>query len=244
MNTIKLIVTILVMAWALNVHAAYDIQLPPPGSEGTYPADYFWLNDDVPVTEWVCNDRVDVVRVSTYTLTKPVRGRTNFTRTYMPGYGDGAYDDDYDPNGNRGFFNLPLFEVPINNARNGDCLVIHFSGTARIPDNRLVFQASLDGIPTPGHTKLGLDHFWTYDMYGHKVGLDVPVVILDADWGARTAYVTTYGVYPWTPFSFTFTVRLTRGNHTLRIKWAGCCGNVPYSPNLELIETATLIVSR
>lgn len=221
----------------------YNIE-PPLGSQGTYPADYYWLNGDVPQTEEICSDRAERVRTRTYALKAPVRGRTNFTRKFAEGYGDGAYDDDHDPTGKNGYFNLPLFEVPLRNARDNDCIVVQFSGVARVADNRMLFQASIDGVPMAGHTLLGFDHYWEFLPDGTKVGMGVPVVILDADYGARAAYGSRLGVMPWTPFSFTFAGKLTPGLHVLRIKWAGCCsGGAAYAPPIEIIETATLVVT-
>ncbi|MBI4908190.1 MAG: hypothetical protein HY820_31480 [Acidobacteria bacterium] len=101
------------------------------------------------------------------------------------------------------------------------CVVVHFSAQADPQDNHILFQASIDNVPMSGH--------------------------------AQFPYLTPAPATPvvWDPeesnfnlsrmLSYTFVAVVGPGQHTVRIRFAGCCSSVP-GGNSALVRNAVMSV--
>ena len=111
----------------------------------------------------------------------------------------------------------PLLETQIKTGT--ACILVHFSAQADPLDNHIVFQASIDDVPMEGHTQFPY----------LSPAPTTPVVFDPEETNLNASRMVAY----------TFFARVSPGIHTVRIKWAGCCGLGTPS---ALIRAATMSV--
>jgi hypothetical protein len=114
----------------------------------------------------------------------------------------------------------PLLETQID-TKDG-CLIAHFSAQADPLDNHIVFQVSVDDVPMAGHAQ-----FPYVDP-----PLTTPVV-----WDPKEAHPIHFSRM----VSYNFVAPVTRGLHTVRVRFAGCCSlNTPSNTNAVQAAVLTL----
>jgi hypothetical protein len=114
----------------------------------------------------------------------------------------------------------PLLQTQIQVAVR-TCVVVHFSTQADPQDNAIVFQASIDNVPMSGHAQ-----------FPYLTPAPATPVVWDPE-------ETNFNLSRM--LSYTFTVAVTPGTHTIRIRFAGCCSEVP-SGNSALVRNAVMTV--
>ena len=102
---------------------------------------------------------------------------------------------------------LPLLETEI--VAGPGCVVVHFSAEANPLDNFIVFQASIDDVPMQGQTQ--------FPYLSPAPG--TPVVFDPEETNLNAARMVSY----------TFFAKVSKGAHTVRIRFAGCCSPNPGS---------------
>ena len=110
----------------------------------------------------------------------------------------------------------PLLKTTIN-AELG-CLVAHVSGLARITDNYIVFQVSVDGVPMLGHLS-GI------------AGVATPVVFVTLDEGTPP-YNDEQFSDPTKVVAYNFFARVGAGDHTVEVLAAAGSNIDPLNPPL------------
>jgi hypothetical protein len=118
----------------------------------------------------------------------------------------------------------PLLKTTINAERG--CLVAHMSGLARITDNYVVFQVSVDGVPMMGHLS-------------GVAGVATPVVFVTLDEGIPP-YNDEQFSDPTKVVAYNFFARVATGEHTVEV-WAAAGSNIdPLNPPLVTNLVLTL----
>jgi hypothetical protein len=110
----------------------------------------------------------------------------------------------------------PLLKTTINAERG--CLVAHVSGLARITDNYIVFQVSVDGVPMLGHLS-GI------------AGVATPVVFVTLDEGTPP-YNDEQFSDPTKVVAYNFFARVGAGDHTVEVLAAAGSNIDPLNPPL------------
>jgi hypothetical protein len=108
----------------------------------------------------------------------------------------------------------PLLQTTINAERG--CLVAHVSGLARITDNYIVFQVSVDGVPMVGHLN-------------GVAGVATPVVFVTLDEGTAP-YNDEQFSDPTKVVAYNFFTRVDAGAHTIEVLAAAGSGIDPLNP--------------
>lgn len=112
----------------------------------------------------------------------------------------------------------PLLQTEITtngNPHRPSCVVLTFSTQAAPQDNSIVFQASIDGIPMIGH---GVSFYPTPIVWDpEETNLNLPRML-----------------------SYTFFANILPGDHTIRIKIAGCCSANPTT--VLVVNAATMVI--
>jgi len=108
----------------------------------------------------------------------------------------------------------PLLKTTINAERG--CLIAHLSGLARITDNYIVFQVSIDGVPLTGHLS-------------GVAGVATPVVFVTLDEGTAP-YNDEQFSDPTKVVAYNFFARVREGDHTITVSAAAGSNIDPLNP--------------
>lgn len=123
----------------------------------------------------------------------------------------GGSDGQFDPD--------PLLETQIE-TKNG-CLLAQFSAQADPLDNHIVFQVSVDDVPMAGHA-----------IFPYLASAPATPVVWDPKESATLSLSRMV--------AYNFVAPVTRGVHTVRVRFAGCCSTTPSSSNLVRAAVLTL----
>ena len=115
---------------------------------------------------------------------------------------------------------IPLLQTQINVFAH-TCVVVHFSTQADPQDNAIVFQASIDNVPMSGHAQ-----------FPYLTPAPATLVVWDPE-------ETNLNVSRMR--SYTFVATVGPGQHTVRIKFAGCCSGMPVG-NSGVVRSAVMAV--
>jgi hypothetical protein len=105
----------------------------------------------------------------------------------------------------------PLLSTRINVTGPSNCVVAHLSGLARITDNYIVFQVTIDGVPMNGHTFLP--------------GVNTPIVFRTID--ANTEYQDEQYIDPTKVVAYNFFAEVPAGIHTVHVMAAAGSNILP-----------------
>ena len=104
-----------------------------------------------------------------------------------------------------------LLSTRINVTGPANCVVAHLSGLARITDNYVVFQVTIDGVPMNGHTFLP--------------GVNTPIVFRTID--ANTEFQDEQFIDPTKVVAYNFFAEVPAGIHTVHVMAAAGSNILP-----------------
>jgi hypothetical protein len=114
---------------------------------------------------------------------------------------------------------IPLLETQIE-VRTSGCVIAHFSAQADPQDNHIVFQVSIDDVPMAGHAQ-----------FPYLLPAPVTPVVWDPE---ETNQNLSRMV------AYDFVAQVTRGAHTVRVRWAPCCSASPSTAGFVRAAVLTL----
>ena len=127
----------------------------------------------------------------------------------------------------------PLFSTVVKTS-NKSCIIATLSALARPHDNWVMFQVLVDGVVMNGH--IGADDFFTRQGYPLSADLVNPdtQILADPEAGDQNLFRM---------LSYTVFLPVENGDHTVEVRWTGCCTTLPENLNTSEIGRATLLLN-